>query len=107
RSSNPEGREVQAARSPGPDGRSVEETLLGEIGALNAGLAPGRLGPVGAVVAPAPPSPELPELPLTSMNGLFLAPGIGAQGYRPQDVADTFAACPDRGRPAGARRLLA
>jgi len=107
RSSNPEGREVQAARSPGPDGRSVEETLLGEIGALNAGLAPGRLGPVGAVVAPAPPSPELPELPLTSMNGLFLAPGIGAQGYGPADVAATFAACPDRVMPSASRSILA
>jgi orotidine-5'-phosphate decarboxylase len=107
RSSNREGREVQAARSPGPDGRSVEETLLREIGALNAGLAPGQLGPVGAVVAPAPPSPDLPELPLTSMNGLFLAPGIGAQGYGPDDVATTFAACPDRVMPSASRSILA
>jgi orotidine-5'-phosphate decarboxylase len=107
RSSNPEGRDIQAARTPGPDGRTVEEHLLGEIGRLNDKLAPGALGPAGAVVAPAPPSPELPELPLTSMNGLFLAPGIGAQGYRPQDVKQTFAACPDRVMPAASRSLLA
>jgi orotidine-5'-phosphate decarboxylase len=62
---------------------------------------------VGAVVAPAPPSPERPELPLTSMNGLFLAPGIGAQGYTPLDVAQTFAACPDRVMPSASRSLLA
>src|ERR1700744_5386752 len=61
RSSNPEGRDIQAARAPGPDGRTVEEHLLGEIGRLNDKLAPGALGPAGAVVAPAPPSPELPE----------------------------------------------
>jgi orotidine-5'-phosphate decarboxylase len=107
RSSNPEGRPVQAARSPGPDGRTVEESLLREIGQLNTSLTPGGLGPVGAVVAPASPSTELPELPLTSMNGLFLAPGIGAQGYRPQDVAQTFAACPDRVMPSASRSLLA
>ncbi|HWG14044.1 MAG TPA: orotidine-5'-phosphate decarboxylase [Streptosporangiaceae bacterium] len=107
RSSNPEGRPVQAARSPGPDGGTVEESLLGEIGQLNAALAPGGLGPVGAVVAPAPPSTELPALPLTSMNGLFLAPGIGAQGYTPQDVAQTFAGCPDRVLPSASRSLLA
>jgi orotidine-5'-phosphate decarboxylase len=107
RSSNPEGREIQAAHSPAPDGHTVEETLLREIGELNTRLAPGALGPAGAVVAPAPPSPELPELPLASMNGLFLAPGIGAQGYRPQDVAATFAACPDRVMPSASRSLLA
>jgi orotidine-5'-phosphate decarboxylase len=107
RSSNPEGRKIQAARSPGPDGRTVEARLLGEIGQLNQQLAPGSIGPVGAVVAPAPPSPELPELPLTSMNGLFLAPGIGAQGYRPADVRRTFAACPDRVMPSASRSLLA
>ena len=107
RSSNPEGRGIQAARSTASDGHTVEETLLREIGELNTGLAPGALGPAGAVVAPAPPSPELPELPLSSMNGLFLAPGIGAQGYRPQDVAATFAACPDRVMPSASRSLLA
>jgi orotidine-5'-phosphate decarboxylase len=41
------------------------------------------------------------------MDGLFLAPGIGAQGYRPQDVAATFAACPDRVMPSASRSLLA
>jgi orotidine-5'-phosphate decarboxylase len=107
RSSNLEGREIQAARVPGPGGGTVEEKLLAEIGQLNQKLAPEAVGPVGAVVAPAPPSPELPELPLTSMNGLFLAPGIGAQGYRPDDVKRTFAACPERVMPSASRSLLA
>jgi orotidine-5'-phosphate decarboxylase len=110
RSSNPEGRDIQTARTQGPDGRTVEEQLLHEIGELNNRLAPGELGPVGAVVSPAPPSadrPDLPELPLTSMNGLFLAPGIGAQGYSPQDVKRTFATCPERVMPSASRSLLA
>jgi orotidine-5'-phosphate decarboxylase len=101
RSSNPEGRPVQAARSAQG---TVEETLLRDISQINAELAPGAVGPVGAVVAP---SPRLPALPLASMNGLFLAPGVGAQGYTPQDVAETFAACPDRVMPSASRSLLA
>src|SRR6202012_5952419 len=64
RSSNPEGREIQAARTPGPVRLTVEEKRLHEIGRLNERLAPVALGPGGAVVAPAAPSPELPELPL-------------------------------------------
>jgi len=48
RSTNPEGRAVQAAQEA--SGRSVEAGLLAEIGRLNADLAPGRIGPVGAVV---------------------------------------------------------
>ncbi len=101
RSSNPEGRSIQAARTE--DG-TVEETLVRDIGQLNAELAPGELGPVGAVVAAAR---QLPALPLADMNGLFLVPGVGAQGYTPQDVAQTFAACPDRVMPSASRSLLA
>ncbi|MBV9793075.1 MAG: orotidine-5'-phosphate decarboxylase [Actinobacteria bacterium] len=101
RSSNPEGRAIQAARS---ERDTVEETLLRDIGLLNATLAPGTVGPIGAVVAP---STQLPALALADMNGLFLAPGVGAQGYTPADVAQTFAACPDRVMPSASRSLLA
>jgi orotidine-5'-phosphate decarboxylase len=41
------------------------------------------------------------------MNGLFLAPGVGAQGASPADVAFCFAACPDRVLPSASRSLLA
>src|SRR5215467_2443832 len=52
RSSNPEGRSVQAAtiQPPSREGMpacTVEEDLLRKIAALNAALAPGELGPVG------------------------------------------------------------
>jgi orotidine-5'-phosphate decarboxylase len=95
RSSNPEGRPVQAAVTP--DGATVEQRLLAGIGALNARLAPGRVGPVGAVIGP---RPQAPALDLAAAGGLLLAPGIGAQGA-------TFAACPERVMPSVSRSLLA
>jgi orotidine-5'-phosphate decarboxylase len=102
RSTNPEGRAVQAARDP--CGLTVEETLLRDIGALNAALAPGGIGPVGAVVGPAHLEPPLD---LAGAHALFLAPGVGTQGATPTDVARTFAACPDRVMPSASRSLLA
>lgn len=101
RSSNPEGRSVQAATDP--DGRSVEAQLLAAIGALNARLAPGEIGPVGAVVGP---THQTPALDLAATNGLFLAPGIGAQGATAADVARVFAGCTDRVMPSASRSLL-
>jgi orotidine-5'-phosphate decarboxylase len=86
----------------------VEQQLLHDIGALNASLAPGEIGPVGAVIGPAAIDPPLGlPLDLVAANALFLAPGIGAQGASPDDVARTFAACPDRVMPSASRSLLA
>jgi orotidine-5'-phosphate decarboxylase len=108
RSSNPEGRAVQAALAPPGSAATggtvtVEEKLLRDIGALNERLAPGRIGPVGAVVGPTHLSPRLD---LAAANCLFLAPGVGAQGAAPADVATVFAACPDRVMPSASRSLL-
>jgi orotidine-5'-phosphate decarboxylase len=102
RSSNPEGRAVQSARDG--NGRQVDEQLLDEIGTLNRMLAPGQIGPVGAVVGPARIEPELD---LAGAQALFLAPGVGAQGATPEDVATVFANCPDRVMPSASRSLLA
>jgi orotidine-5'-phosphate decarboxylase len=101
RSSNPEGRAIQSARGEG--GRQVDEALLGEIGALNRMLAGEQIGPVGAVVGPARIEPELD---LARAQALFLAPGVGAQGATPEDVARVFASCPDRVMPSASRSLL-
>jgi orotidine-5'-phosphate decarboxylase len=101
RSSNPEGREVQSAVSP--TGQSVESELLRQIGDLNEKLVPEGLGPIGAVVGP---THLTPQLDLTSARGLFLAPGVGAQGATPRDVAEVFASCPDRVIPSASRSLL-
>lgn len=101
RSSNPEGRSVQSAR--GGDGKSVEQSLLAEIGRLNAALEPDGIGPVGAVIGP---THMQPELDLAAARCLFLAPGVGAQGATPADVASVFAACPGRVIPSASRALL-
>ncbi len=102
RSSNPEGRAVQSALDQ--SGGSVEEVLIRDIGELNARLAPGEIGPIGAVVGPTHIEPLL-DLP--AARGLFLAPGVGAQGATPADVGQVFAACPDRVMPSASRSLLA
>jgi orotidine-5'-phosphate decarboxylase len=102
RSSNPEGRTVQGAATG--DSQTVEQRLLADIGALNARLAPGAVGPVGAVIGAAPVDPPLD---LAAANALLLAPGVGAQGASPADVAAAFAACPDRVMPSASRSLLA
>jgi len=108
RSSNPEGRAVQAARHA--DGSTVEQRLIEDLAAENRRVmgpdgADGGVGPFGAVFAPTHEPPE--GFDLAAMGGLFLAPGLGAQGATPADVAACFAACPDRVLPAASRSLLA
>jgi orotidine-5'-phosphate decarboxylase len=82
----------------------VEQELLRQIRELNDKLAPGDIGPVGAVIGPAHLHPKLD---LAAANCLFLAPGVGAQGATVADVAEVFAACPDRVMPSASRSLLA
>lgn len=83
---------------------TVEAGLLRDIGEINARLAPGRMGPIGAVIGP---TPSEDDLDLAGAHGLFLAPGVGAQGATVADVARCFAACPERVLPSASRSLLA
>jgi orotidine-5'-phosphate decarboxylase len=87
RSSNPEGRGLQQAVSAG--GLAVEDMLLAEIAALN-GSPDIPEGTVGAVIGATlePSGFALPQL-----GGVILAPGLGAQGAGPADVALRFAGC--------------
>lgn len=101
RSSNPEGRAVQSATDVAD--RTVEAALLQGIGDLNARLSPGEIGPIGAVIGP---THMEPTLDLVGANGLFLAPGVGAQGATADDVARVFASCLDRVMPSASRSLL-
>ncbi|HVA08858.1 MAG TPA: orotidine-5'-phosphate decarboxylase [Acidimicrobiales bacterium] len=88
RSSNPEGRQLQEARTA--NGPSVEDALLEEIAGWNGSVGV-PVGTVGAVVgATLPPS----SFPLSQLGGVILAPGLGAQGARPADVAERFGSCP-------------
>jgi orotidine-5'-phosphate decarboxylase len=101
RSSNPEGRSLQLATTA--DGRAVEDMLLGDIAALNASeeVATGAVGAVvGATLAPS-------NFPLSQLGGVILAPGLGAQGAGPADVATRFAGCaPGTVLPSSSRGVL-
>src|SRR5271155_180516 len=101
RSSNPEGRDLQQAVTAG--GPAVEDMLLAEISGLNS--APEVLaGTVGAVVGA---TMEPSAFALSQLGGVILAPGLGAQGARPVDVAARFAGCrPGTVLPSSSRGLL-
>jgi orotidine-5'-phosphate decarboxylase len=101
RSSNPEGRELQRAITAG--GRGVEDMLLAEIAALNESPEV-PLGTVGAVVGA---TLEPSSFTLSQLGGVILAPGLGAQGAGPADVAARFAQCrPGTVLPSSSRGLL-
>ena len=107
RSSNPEGRALQEARTVAPDGAAtgpaVEDLLLDDIAACNrGGLA--VAGTVGAVVG-ATRSPS--AFDLSGLGGVILAPGVGAQGGTAEGTAALFAGCaPGTVLPSVSRSLL-
>jgi orotidine-5'-phosphate decarboxylase len=81
--SNPEGPAVQHARTP--DGRTVAQTVIDEVSQVNVGVSP--LGDVGIVVG-ATVGDTGHDMSL--LNGPVLAPGLGAQGGRPEDLRAVF-----------------
>ena len=102
RSSNPEGRPLQEAVTC--SGVSVEDSILAEIAAWN-GSADIPSGTVGAVIGATLPRSVFP---LSQLGGVILAPGLGAQGARPQDFSDRFAgAAPGTVLASTSRGLLA
>jgi orotidine-5'-phosphate decarboxylase len=102
RSSNPEGRPLQEALTV--SGASVEDTLLSEIAAWNTGgeIPPGTVGAViGSTLEPS-------AFPLSQLGGVILAPGLGAQGAQPADLAVRFGGCAaGTVLPSTSRSLLA
>jgi orotidine-5'-phosphate decarboxylase len=97
--SNPEGASVQ--RAVAADGRTVAQTIIDEISQVNAGVSP--LGDVGVVVG-ATLGPTGHEL--INLNGPILAPGLGAQGGRPEELRAVFGdALPDV-LPSWSREVL-
>jgi orotidine-5'-phosphate decarboxylase len=101
--SNPEGRTVQHARTD--DGRTVAQSILDEIAAVNAAAsAPGApFGPIGAVVGA-----TIGETghDLTKVGGPFLAPGLGVQGGRPDDLRVVFGNTQSAVLPSYSREIL-
>jgi orotidine-5'-phosphate decarboxylase len=99
--SNPEGAQVQHARTP--DGRTVAQTLLDAVGAENAASAgPGSVGVVvGATVTGAGR-----EHDLSGVGGPILAPGIGAQGATAADLRAVFGPALGDVLPSTSREVL-
>lgn len=88
--SNPEGPEVQhARRGAGVDVETVAAHMAREAAALNAGAEP--LGSVGLVVgATIGDAARRTGTDLVAAHGPLLAPGVGAQGAGPAELAAVF-----------------
>ena len=88
--SNPEGAAVQHARTQ--DGTAVAAGVARDVGALNAPeRAGGSLGSFGLVVGATVGSAARDlGLDLAAVGGPLLAPGVGAQGAGPADLAAVF-----------------
>lgn len=97
RTSNPEGEEVQLASVAG---RSVAQSIVDAAAARNAGAEP--LGDVGVVVGATIDH----GLDLSALNGAVLAPGLGAQGAGPADIAVRFAGLAGIVLPSASRSVL-
>jgi orotidine 5''-phosphate decarboxylase, subfamily 2 len=98
RTSNPEGADVQLATA---GGTSVAQRIVDAAGERNAGAE--ALGDVGVVVG----ATHDHGLDLGRLHGPVLAPGIGAQGAGPADVARRFAGLDGVVLPAASRSVLA
>ncbi|MDQ2706871.1 MAG: orotidine-5'-phosphate decarboxylase [Actinomycetota bacterium] len=102
RTSNPEGASVQTAsvQTAASAGRTVAQVVVDEVAARNAGQAP--LGDVGVVVG----ATGEHGLVLAELNGPVLAPGLGAQGATPADLATRFPRVGGAVLPAASRSVL-
>ncbi|MFC4946442.1 orotidine-5'-phosphate decarboxylase [Pseudonocardia sp. GCM10023141] len=97
RTSNPDGVAVQLAEF---GGRGTAQSIVDDAAARNAGIEP--LGDVGVVVG----ATRDHGLDLSALNGPVLAPGLGAQGARPADVAEYFADVNGLVLPSASRSVL-
>ncbi|MGW0805871.1 orotidine-5'-phosphate decarboxylase [Nonomuraea sp. NPDC002799] len=94
------------ARTSNPEAARPQRLVVGEVlagaAAVNAGHTP--FGPVGVVIGAT--LPEL-EFSLADLNGPILAPGLGAQGASPADVARLFGPVRHAVVPSVSRAVLA
>lgn len=97
--SNPEGPQVQHARTP--EGPTVAGTVLSAIAARNAGASP--VGSVGAVVGATIGETD-EDL---DVNGPLLVPGLGAQGGTVDDVRRIFGPAARNVLASSSREILA
>jgi orotidine-5'-phosphate decarboxylase len=97
--SNPDGRDLQLARCD--SGKTVAQSVVDAVAARNDGARP--LGSVGVVVGVT--AGEV-GVDLAGLNGPVLAPGLGAQGGRPEDLAEVFARVGGLVLPSSSREIL-
>lgn len=105
--SNPEGVQVQHAR--GADGASVAASVAAHAAADNAAEVAGGapLGGVGLVIgATVGDAAREAGADLAAVRGPLLAPGIGEQGGRPQDLPATFGAALPQVLASASRSIL-
>jgi orotidine-5'-phosphate decarboxylase len=103
RTSNPEGSPLQRAVTA--SGRTVAQAVVDEISQVNEGVQP--MGDVGVVVgATIGSDADEPALDLDGMGGPILAPGLGAQGGRPEDLRRIFGPAAPRVLAAYSREIL-
>jgi orotidine-5'-phosphate decarboxylase len=97
--STPDGRALQTALTA--DGATVAQGVVDRAAAYNRGAQP--LGSVGVVVGVT--AGEV-GVDLGQLHGPVLAPGLGAQGGRPEDLAAVFAGVDGIVLPSSSREIL-
>ncbi|KAB8193165.1 orotidine-5'-phosphate decarboxylase [Nonomuraea phyllanthi] len=97
------------ARTSNPEAAPLQRPVAGQVlagaAAANAGHAP--FGPVGVVMGATLPASDDALTALTDLNGPILAPGLGAQGATPADVARVFGPVRHAVVPSVSRAVLA
>ncbi|MCF2706442.1 orotidine-5'-phosphate decarboxylase [Arcanobacterium haemolyticum] len=102
--SNPEGKEVQHAGEPGD---SVAGRVVRAVAGWNRELAPDSIGPCGIVIgATIGHAARDLGIDLSEFPGLFLAPGIGAQGAGGEEIREVFGGARQRVLASASRSVL-
>ncbi len=99
--SNPEGPQVQHARTPG--GRMVGQAILDEVALRNTERVGNEIGHVGVVVGA---TVGRTGADFSRLNGSILVPGIGAQGATAQDLQVVFGSAKELVLPSSSREIL-
>jgi orotidine-5'-phosphate decarboxylase len=102
RTSNPGAADLQDLDA---EGAPLHERLAGIVAGIAPRLAGGAgLSGAGAVVGATEPQ-HLERLRELMPSAIFLIPGVGAQGGRPEDLAAAFAPGPAAGLVAASRSI--
>lgn len=102
--SNPEGAEVQHVSQ---DGTSVAGRVVNAVAAWNRAVEPQGVGPFGLVVgATIGDAATRLGIDVSEFPGLFLAPGVGAQGAGAGELREVFGGAQDRVLASASRSIL-